>query len=644
MRSKIAVIGSGISGLSAAWLLSQRHEITLFEKEWRAGGHSRTVEVDLPGKGSVPVDTGFIVFNEATYPNFTRLLDHLGVATRTSDMSFAVSLDGGAFEYSGGAKLKGLFAQRRNLLSPRFWSMLRDLIRFYREAPAHAGRLGLATLGEFLASGKYGPAFRDDHLLPMAAAIWSAPCHSILDYPAESFIRFCENHGLLQIGRRPRWRTVEGASRAYVEQLLAGTRGRIQLGRGAARVTRSRDGVWIHDTDGGVELFDQVVIAAHADQALALLADPTPAEAGAALRLPLQPQQRDSARRSEADAAPAQRLVELELSRPSHARRRHGRPLRLLLDEPAAGDRPSPAADHDAEPQSRADARQRDRQRDLRSSLVRQCGDGGAARLLADPGREPHLVLRRLARRGLPRGRAAGRARGGRGDRRAAALAPRRAEQPHPRDAARTGAGGMNSALYAGTVVHQRLRPKRHRLKYRLAQGLFDLDELDAVAGRLRFLSRNRFNLFAFHDRDYGDGSDTPLRDQIETHLQGAGLEPDGGPIRLLAMPRVLGHIFNPIAIWFCHRRDEQPAGDRLRGHQHAEAAPLLSDPGDRRAADGAIRQSCAKTLYVSPFMDMDMAYDFAIRPPGEKVQIVVNGRDAEGPLISASFTGHAAP
>ena len=201
----------------------------------------------------------------------------------------------------------------------------------------------------------------------------------------------------------------------------------------------------------------------------------------------------------------------------------------------------------------------------------------------------------------------------------------------------------MNSALYAGTVIHQRLRPKRHRLKYRLAQGLFDLDELEAVAGKLRFLSRNRFNLFAFHDRDYGDGSDTPLRVQIETHLRAAGLAPDGGPIRLLAMPRVLGHIFNPIAIWFCHRRDNSllaiiyEVTNTLK-QRHSYLIPVTD------GADGTIRQSCAKTLYVSPFMDMDMAYDFAIRPPGEKVQIVVNGKDGEGPLISASFFGERRP
>jgi hypothetical protein len=199
----------------------------------------------------------------------------------------------------------------------------------------------------------------------------------------------------------------------------------------------------------------------------------------------------------------------------------------------------------------------------------------------------------------------------------------------------------MNSALYAGTVVHQRLRPKRHRLKYRLAQGLFDLDEMEEVAGRLRFLSRNSFNLFAFHDRDYGDGSDTPLRDQIEAHLRGAGLATDGGPIRLLAMPRVMGHIFNPIAIWFCHRRDNSllaiiyEVTNTLK-QRHSYLIPVT----DGADGAGAIRQSCAKTLYVSPFMDMDMAYDFAIRPPGEKVQIVVNGKDGEGPLISASFAG----
>ena len=171
---KIAVIGSGISGMSAAWLLSQTHDVTLFEREGRIGGHSNTFLVNDHRGPAIPVDTGFIVFNEATYPNLTALFKHLGVITGPSDMSFAVSLHQGRLEYSG-TGLSGLFAQPRNLINLRFWMMLRDLVRFYRETPSHAGKLGLIGLGEFLEREGYGRAFRDDHLLPMAAAIWSAP-------------------------------------------------------------------------------------------------------------------------------------------------------------------------------------------------------------------------------------------------------------------------------------------------------------------------------------------------------------------------------------------------------------------------------------------------------------------------------------
>ncbi len=277
-RSRIAVVGSGISGLSAAWILGQCHDVTLFERDSRAGGHSRTIDVDVGNRSSIPVDTGFIVYNEATYPNLTRLFAHLGVETKKSDMSFAVSLDDGALEYAGSEDLKGLFAQRRNLFSPRFWSMLRDLFRFYREAPAHAGKLGLATLGEFLAEHRYGRAFRDDHLLPMAAAIWSTPTPAVLDYPAEAFIRFCENHGLLKIRDRPRWRTVAGGSRAYVDAMLARFEGRTCLNRGVARIVRTGGRVLITDLEGQIETFDHVVIAAHADQALEMLGDPSESE------------------------------------------------------------------------------------------------------------------------------------------------------------------------------------------------------------------------------------------------------------------------------------------------------------------------------------------------------------------------------
>jgi predicted NAD/FAD-binding protein len=269
----IAVVGSGISGLSAAWLLSKRHRVTLYEAASRAGGHSNTVEA-----AGTAVDTGFIVYNETTYPNLTALFAHLEVPTKASEMSFAVSLDNGAFEYAG-TDLSGLFGQRRNLVRPRFWSMLRDLRRFYAEAPVKVSALQPGTtLGEFLDAEGYGLGFQRDHLLPMAAAIWSASAETLRDYPASHFIRFCDNHGLLKFADRPVWRTVDGGSREYVRRLLAGI-GETRLMQGVASVRRTPDSVLVRDAAGGVQRFDHVVMACHADQALALIESPTRQEA-----------------------------------------------------------------------------------------------------------------------------------------------------------------------------------------------------------------------------------------------------------------------------------------------------------------------------------------------------------------------------
>ena len=272
---RIAVIGSGISGLSCAWLLSQRHEVVLYERAERLGGHTNTVMANA-ATGPVAVDTGFIVFNEATYPNLIALFAHLGVASRETDMSFSVSLEQGGFEYAAPA----LFAQRRNVLRPRFWSMLSEVLRFYREAPAALATLEdpNLSLGAFLQRGRFSAAFRDDHLLPMAAAIWSSPPEALLDYPAASFLRFCDNHGLLQLADRPLWRTVTGGSRAYVDKIAAALGDGVRLGRDVVEVRRLADGVVVGERNGHRERFDQVVIATHADQALAMLDAPTEAE------------------------------------------------------------------------------------------------------------------------------------------------------------------------------------------------------------------------------------------------------------------------------------------------------------------------------------------------------------------------------
>lgn len=268
---RIAVIGSGIAGLACAWLLSKRHDVTLFEKDDRPGGHANTVHLDGPG-GPLAVDTGFIVYNEPSYPNLSALFAHLDVATKASDMSFAVSLRGGAMEYCGSG-LGGLFAQRSNLLRPRFWSMLRDLLRFYRTAPERLDARSDATLGAFLEAEGFGPAFVEDHLLPMAAAVWSSPAQAMRDYPAAPFIRFCENHGLLQLTDRPVWRTVEGGSQRYVARLLDDFAGTLQLNAAVRRLWREAGRVVVEQRNGAQHAFDAVVLAVHSDQALSLLPD-----------------------------------------------------------------------------------------------------------------------------------------------------------------------------------------------------------------------------------------------------------------------------------------------------------------------------------------------------------------------------------
>jgi predicted NAD/FAD-binding protein len=270
-KLEVAVVGSGISGLSAAWLLSKRHRVTLYEADSRLGGHSNTVDV-----GGVAVDTGFIVYNEATYPNFSALLDHLDVATKSTNMTFAVSLDDGRFEYSG-TGVTGLFAQPRNIVSPRFWKMLRDLVRFYREAPNAPDDLGDMSLDAYLNASGYGTAFREDHLYPMAAAIWSTPAAEIGDYPVRALVRFCQNHGLLQLVNRPLWRTLVGGSRAYVQKLAAAIP-EIVKSTPILAVRRHPDGVEAISAGGAARRFDQIVLATHADQALKMLDDPSPEE------------------------------------------------------------------------------------------------------------------------------------------------------------------------------------------------------------------------------------------------------------------------------------------------------------------------------------------------------------------------------
>ena len=274
-RPRVAVIGSGIAGLAAAWALKEHARLTLFEADSHFGGHVHTVDAEVDGVVH-PVDTGFLVLNERTYPGLLGLFAELGVELAKSDMSFSVQRPharGAGLEWSG-ASLDTVFAQRSNLLRPSFWGMLRDILRFNREATALA-RSDLAretrSVGEFLHDGGYGEAFAQDYLLPMIACIWSCPARRMLEFPLASMVRFCDNHGLLQVEGRPQWYTVRGGARRYVQRIVE----RIPDARlnCAVRLLKRHDvGVEVA-TDLGTEWFDHVVLACHSDQALALLAD-----------------------------------------------------------------------------------------------------------------------------------------------------------------------------------------------------------------------------------------------------------------------------------------------------------------------------------------------------------------------------------
>ena len=271
---KIAVIGSGISGLTSAYLLQRKHDVTVFESAQRIGGHTATVEVQEEGRTRA-IDTGFIVFNDWTYPNFIRLMNEIGVSSRETEMSFSVSCQRTGLEY-GGNNLNTLFSQRRNLFNFPFLGMLKDILRFNKEAiqDLESGELREGvTLGEYLKDKGYGKRFASHYLIPMGSAIWSSTLDEMMEFPLVFFVRFFKNHGLLSVSDRPQWRVIEGGSSAYLQPLVASFNDDIRLGVQIKKVQRLTDSVVIQLADGSEETFDQVVFACHSDQALSLLAD-----------------------------------------------------------------------------------------------------------------------------------------------------------------------------------------------------------------------------------------------------------------------------------------------------------------------------------------------------------------------------------
>jgi predicted NAD/FAD-binding protein len=285
--SKIAVVGTGISGLSAAFFLGRLHDVTVYEKQARLGGHSRTVDVAY-GDRRIAVDTGFIVFNERNYPNLTALFRTLDVPVKDSDMTFALTVADGWLEW-GAKDLNAILGQRRNLLRPKFLKLFADVMRFNKDAAAEVARYPHLTIGGLIQSMRLGDWFRRHYLLPMAGAIWSCPPSRILDFPARSLVQFFANHSLLSVSGQPQWRTVDGGAKVYVEKIARALGSRVRSDCGVGAVTRTPRGVRVVDTDGSAALYDEVVFACHSDEALALLKDATDAERAALGAIRYQP-------------------------------------------------------------------------------------------------------------------------------------------------------------------------------------------------------------------------------------------------------------------------------------------------------------------------------------------------------------------
>ncbi|MFT6387586.1 MAG: putative NAD/FAD-binding protein [Cellvibrionaceae bacterium] len=285
---KIAIIGAGISGLTAAYVLNREHDITLYEADDRVGGHTATKDVNFNGR-DYAIDTGFIVFNDWTYPSFKALLKQIGVDYQPAEMGFSVTCELSGLEYSGN-NLNAMFAQRRNLFKLSHWQMISDILKFNKEALADVGSGGDyldMTLGDYLSEKSYSEAFIEKYLIPMGAAIWSASCSVIKKFPLQFFVCFFRNHGLLSVNDRPQWHVIKGGSRSYIDPLIEGFKDKVKTNSPVMSIVRHCDGVTVKTADAS-QRYDQIVIATHSDQALRMIADASTAEKNILTSIPYQ--------------------------------------------------------------------------------------------------------------------------------------------------------------------------------------------------------------------------------------------------------------------------------------------------------------------------------------------------------------------
>lgn len=632
---RVAVVGSGVSGLVAAWVLARDSHVTLYEADDRLGGHADTHDVQVGGR-TVAVDTGFIVHNERTYPTLLRLFAELGIATQASDMSMSVRDAETGLEWAGALGASGLFPTRSNLRNPRYLRMLTEIPHFHRMAKklltSSAGSdTGTETLAQFLERGRFTDFFVTYFMTPLVSAVWSTDPDHALDYPARYLFEFLDHHGMLTVFGSPTWRTVTGGSREYVERVAKNLH-EVRLSSPVSEIREHEHGVDVTDPTGTAP-YDAVVVATHPDQALAMLAEPTPLHREVLGAIRYQPNvaqlHTDERLLPRAEGARASwnyqrrddgrvlvtydmtRLQRLDLDKLDHrgARLDHREaPPRLLV---------SLGAEDVVDPGTVI-------------ATMRYAHPVYTPASVAAQARLPQLNTSRVAfagayhgwgfhEDGALSGRRAAEALGGRWT--SANDRPRLA--PTPR-------------IYATEIKHARVEPVRNVFSYRSHTWLVDLDDLPRYTGVLAPLLRR---LASFRARDHVGDPDRSLRENIDGFLAEHDIDLQGGRIQMLAHPRTLGYVFNPISVFWCHRPGHELAAVVVEVHNTYGGRHAYLVRPDQHG-----RSSIDKALYVSPFNDTSGAYHVAVPLPGETVTVGVTLHREGRPPFTATLKGTARP
>ncbi|HSJ92237.1 MAG TPA: DUF1365 family protein [Ilumatobacter sp.] len=651
-RQRIAIVGSGIAGLTCAHVLGPHHDVVLYEAAPRLGGHANTVDVDDPVAGRIQVDTGFIVHNDRNYPNLVALFDELGVSTVDTEMSFGVT-DRDPDSPTAGFTYRAtspdtLFADRRNLLRPAMWRMLRDITRFYRAARAFLDDGDDETsLDDFLAARGFSRELVELHLIPMGAAVWSADPSRFAEFPARSLFRFLDHHGLLSVGDRPQWRTIPGGSRVYVDAIADRFPGEIRLSAPVRSVRRTSHGVEV--TAAGVtERFDRVVLAVHSDQALAMLADPTPVEEKVLGAVGYQPNRATlhtdtsvlsherrawsawNYERRSADQRTA--TLTYDMTELQHLPGSERYLVSLNSDDAIDPDTVIASFEY-AHPVFDGDAIDAQRRFDEIDGVdrIHYCGawwgygfheDGmvSGLRVCHRIGVHwPHSTLRT-----------------GPDETRADVLDP----------------GG--AAVCDGTVFHRRTMPSRHEFRYGVSYVWLDPDEPESLTAAHPLWSATRPAPARFRRRDYGATRHGSLADAARDELTPVLGHRPGGPVRMLTQVRRWGWLFNPITVYVVW----DDLRDGVTADEHADPVGLVLEvtntPWKERhryplalARDGHwLRTGTDKQLHVSPFLDEQHRYDVRLRGTGERLHLRIDvvPQGAERPILETGLSiGRAA-